>query len=457
MVFNLDVLDRFQQTRDTISLLESLPYIEREFVDPTPSSIPLMELEDHPDVHFVRYSDLEHLAEVRDIPIHEAADSIQKANLLPSKRFVVAMEEWRPLLNPSIIDEFPNVLLIKEVNTPTYLACEACMNMFMETQDMIYVDLFLEADNATMTQYHLKAERLQSQIAAATEEIKKMRQNDPNYANANKRLMGMQDALEKTQRMMAELEKSGSKSTADPNASQVADARKAGEVKGKEFAAKAANGFQNPAKQQAQATGNSGGQEQQSWWARKWTSFKNWMNNLGSNGDQKSTWFTNMIDKVKAKFNGNAQATNQQSAQPSQTPNQQQGQSAKPQGTAVEQITNQVAQKGTTKAGEVIDSLKGKVDQVVGDALGIDVSGITKGYADNAKEFVNNNGDKIASQAADLAQKGINAATTSVKQTTGKVKNAVKGAVSEGGGRTTVTKREVSEDEVPTWAKNKIG
>ena len=432
MVFNLDVLDQFQQTRDTISLLESLPYIEREFVDPTPSSIPLMELEDHPDVHFVRYSDLEHLAEVRDITIHEAVIVIQKANLLPSRRFVVAMEEWRPLINPSIIDEFPNVLLIKEVNTPTYQACEACMNMFMETQDMLYVDLFLEADHASMTQYHLKAERLQSQIASATEEIKKMRQNDPNYANANKRLMGMQDALEKTQRMMAELEKRGSKSTADPNASQVADARKAGEAKGKEFSAKAANGFQNPAQQQAQSAGNVGdqGQEQQSWWARKWSAFKNWMNNLGSSGDQKSTWFTNMIDKVKAKFNGNAQATqatNQQQTQQSQATNQQQPQSQaapKPQGTAIEQITNQVVQKGTNKAGEMVDSAKSKIDQAVGDALGIDVSNITSGLADQAKDLINTNSGKIASTASDLVQKGMDTAVSTGKKAVEKVKSA---------------------------------
>lgn len=396
MVFNLDVLDRFQQTRDTISLLESLPYIEREFVDPTPSSIPLMELEDHPDVHFVRYSNLEHLAEVRDITIHEAATVIQKANLLPSRRFVVAMEEWRPLINPSIVDEFPNVLLIKEVNTPTYRFCETCMNAFMHTRDGRWVDLFLETPGPLM-------EYTEAQLDKYMQAVQKQHPDwdyDQVYNHAYRTLQAFDKKDAAMSSLKQKAETPSSNTTPQP----------------------ATPPTQPQPTQQQQP-------EQQSWWARKWSAFKNWMNNLGSSGDQKSTWFTNMIDKVKAKFNGNAQATqaaNQQQPQQSQSTNQQQqGQAtAKPQGTAVEQITNQVVQKGTNKAGEMVDSAKSKIDQAVGDALGIDVSNITSGLADQAKDLINTNSGKIASQASDLVQKGMDTAVSTGKKAVDKVKSA---------------------------------
>lgn len=444
MVFNLDALGQFQQTRDTISLLESLPYIEREFVDPTPSSIPLMELEDHPDVHFVRYSNLEHLAEVRDITIHEAATVVQKANLLPSRRFVVAMEEWRPLINPSIIDEFPNVLLIKEVNTPTYHFCETCMNAFMETRDDRYIDLFLEAPEVLL---EYTEDQLNKYIAVLMKQNPNLTHNQA-YDQAKYRLQ----AFDKKDSAMSSMKKSaenGVQYAAEIN-------RQTDKALGREPKQPAETSQQ--AQSTAQPATNTGG-DQQGWWARKWTAFKNWMNNLGSNGDQKSTWFTNMVTKVKNFFNGNAQAaqsTNQQQTKQSQATNQSQqpNQPAEPQGTAAEQITNQVVQKGANKAGEMVDSAKSKIDQAFGDDLGIDVSNITSGLADQAKELINTNSGKIASQASDVVQKGVDAAVSTGKKAVEKVKNATK-PTNEG--KTTVTTREVSENEVPTWAKNKIG
>jgi len=442
MVFNLDVLDKFQQNKNTISLLESLPYIEREFVDPTPSSIPLMELEDHPDVHFVRYSDLEHLAEVRDITIHEAAVAIQKANLLPARRFVVAMEEWRPLIDPSIVDEFPNVLLIKEVNTPVYQFCEDCMNAFMLTRDGSYVDLFLEAPE-TILEY--TEDQLNKYIDALMKQNPKLTRNQA-YDMAKYRL-GAFDKKDAAMTSMKNSAENGVKYAAEIN-------RQTNQALGIEPPKQPQTSTQpNPSQQPTQQQ-----PEQQGWWARKWASFKNWMNNLGSSGDQKSTWFTNMINKVKGFFNGNAQAAqtaNQQQGQSTTNQPQQQTQPNKPQGTAAEQITNQVVQKGANKAGEMVDATKGKIDQTINDLTGLDVSDITSGLADQAKNLINNNSGKLASQASDLVQKGVDTMVSTGKKAVEKVKNATTKPNHEV--KTTVTTREVSEDEVPTWAKNKIG
>ena len=119
-------------TQSIISLLECLPTIEREWVEHNAFSIPLMEFKNVSDTYFVRYSDLESLAECQDISIHEAAREVQDANFLKDDNFVIAMEEWRPIANPSIVDEFKNVILIKEMNTPVYESCKACMDLFME-------------------------------------------------------------------------------------------------------------------------------------------------------------------------------------------------------------------------------------------------------------------------------------------------------------------------------------
>lgn len=393
MVYNVESLDRVNQARGTVALVESLPTIEREYIDPSPATTPLLEFADPKleGVYFVRYSDLERLAESNEISIQEAARGVRDANLLPDSRFVVAMEEWRPILNPDIVDAFSNVILIKEQGpgSVAYQACEACMTMFLETQDMLYVDLFLEADDASMTQYYLKAERLQSQISAATEEIKKMRQNDPAYPNAQKRLMGMQDALDKTNKMIAELRSRGSQVNLLKHEPGTADnARKAGEQRGKEFAEKAAKGFQKPQQQpqsqdQSQQSGSG-----QGWWAQKWSAFKNWMNNLGNNGDQKSTWFTNMLNNVKAKFGGSAQAAKDANqTQSSTTPNQQQP-SPQTSSNPTDQLVDKGAQQVSNLANKGVDAAVDKATQLAKDKLGIDLGDTAKALGGMAKQAV---------------------------------------------------------------------
>jgi len=349
------------------------------------------------EVFFVRYSDLERLAEVEEISIQEAAAEVRDVNLLPDSRFVVAMEEWRPLLNPDIVHAFPNVILIKEQGpgSVAYQACDACMTMFLETQDMLYVDLFLEADDASMTQYYLKAERLQSQIDSAIEGIKKMRQNDPAYPAAQKRLLGMQDALDKTNRMITELRNRGSQVNLlkmEPGAAD--NARKEGEQRGKAFAdAKGSlnpNNKKKPQQTQPQAQDQQQQGDGQGWWARKWTAFQNWMNNLGNNGDQKSTWFTNMINNVKAKFNGGAQATQaaNQNQQPAKTtPSNPPQQNAKaPAANPTDQLVDKGAEQVSNLASRGVDAAVNKATQLAQDKLGLDIGDTAKAVGGMVKQ-----------------------------------------------------------------------
>lgn len=456
-----------QQSRNTISLIESLPYIEREFVDPTPSSIPLMELEDHPNVHFVRYSDLEHLAEVKDITIQEAASAIQKANLLPARRFVIAMEEWRPLINPSIIDEFPNVLLIKEQGplSMPYRLCETYLGSYIGTQEPLYLNLYLEAiENESFAEWLITeawdgfkgdlnsmkaardkfyaAHKKAAEIANNENLSMEQRQKATNDMIAIQRsIQSFDDAIAAREKLQTDrkasqqgaiaLQQKHGREADHPNSGPLTPEQqkaKVNELKAKRY---------DQMKNQPQP-GQTQQPEQQGWWARNWAAFKNWMNNLGSSGDHKSTWFTNMINKVKSTFSGSAQAAqpaNQQQAQQGQATNQpqqqtqqgqatnqpqQQAQPEKPQGTAVEQITQQAVQKGTEKVGTMVDSLKDKIDSTIGNALGFDVSDITSSLADQAKNYINNNGKKLGDKASEVAQNGADTFSKTIAE---KVKN----------------------------------
>lgn len=410
MVYTRDSIDSFLLTRNQLSLLECMPYIEREYVDPTPTSIPLMELSDCPGVHFIRYTDLEKLAEVEEISLQEAAIAVQDANLLAKDQFVVAMEEWRPLLDPSLIEEFPNVLLIKEVNTPTYRFCETCMNAFMYTRDGRWVDLFLETPGPLM-------EYTEAQLDKYMQAVQKQHPDwdyDQVYNHAYRTLQAFdkKDAAMTSLKQKAENPPSNGTPQPAPTTPQPSTPKTA-------------------PLQQSQPTQQP---EQQGWWARKWAAFRNWMDSLGSNGDQKSTWFTNMTNKVKSFFNGGAQTT-QAANQQQQTQNKPTNQPTSSSGSrnmGVNAAVDVVGQRVMDTGAGYVDKLANKINNFAQDTLGIDASPFIQIGSDIAKNAM---GEKIA-QVSDIAKdKGgdmANAAMDKVghviKQGYQKLKTAVTGA-----------------------------
>lgn len=456
MVYTRDNIDSFLRTRDQLSLLECLPYIEREYVDPTPTSIPLMELTDCPGVHFIRYTDLEKLSEVEEVSIQEAAIAVRDANLLTEDQFVIAMEEWRPLLDPSLINAFPYVILIKEVNTPVYQFCEDCMNTFMQTRDESYVDLFLEAPE-TLMEY--TEDQLNKYIDALMKQNPKLTRNQA-YDLAKRRL-GVFDKKDSAMASMKNSAENGVQYAAEIN-------RQTDQALGR----KAPQQPQTPAQPTPQQTAPlrqsqpTQQPEQKGFWASKWAAFRNWMDGIGSNGDQKSTWFTNMANKVKSFFNGGAQttrATNQQQ-QAQQNPTNSSTSNSKNAG--VDAVVNVIGQHVMDTGAGWVDKLAHNINNFTQNKLGMDFSPFVQIGADMGKEYINqkiaqgmdvakDKGEDMANaaldKAGDLLSQGYQKAKEVGKQGVEKVKSAI-----NGGGSTTVTTREVSEDQVPQWAKDKF-
>ena len=104
-------------TGGPLSLLESLPMIPRDEVRITVDAIPLMEMENAKDVFFAKYEDICKLSEEYDVSVVEAARVIREEHQLPSRQFVVAMEDWIPMVDPVILECFDNIVLTEQLLT----------------------------------------------------------------------------------------------------------------------------------------------------------------------------------------------------------------------------------------------------------------------------------------------------------------------------------------------------
>ena len=384
MIYNESELQLQARTAGLLSLLESLPPIGREWVDTQPSELPLLEFEDFSlrGVHFVRYSDLAKLSEAKEISIQEAAEEVRNINLLPKDKFVVAMEEWLPLAYPGIENSFDNVVLMKESQESLpYQLCEACLNPYLESKDKFFLDCYLESiENPYFAQALLQEFQLADGTYISAADMAKMTPEQ----RAEIKAQIMDKATDASKGNFSNFNsKNPDAAKASRDAYQAQQARKQ--------ARRNALMKTNAPLATPQAPVAQSGGEQQGWWARNWAAFKNWMNGLGSNGDQKSQWFTNMIDKIKSKFNGNVQQA-QASAPPTKAP------------TDPKQAA---ANAASEKMGGFIDNMADKL----GNATGMDMSGLAAVAKDKANNFVNtavNDPSKALNQAKELGKQAMN-------------------------------------------------
>lgn len=455
-----------------LSLLENMNVIHHDEISITPSSIPLLEFADPnlEGIFFAKYSDLENLSIEKEYSIHEAYNEVLNSHLLNRDSLVVAMEEWRPLINPNLIDEFENVVLIKEQGptSKAYMLCETCLNPYIETRDPFYLNLYLEAIGCELLTDILLSEAKKpfdgwrgdlASMQAARDKV--------NIAYKKAELDANNVSLTPEQRAKAQNDmKALSQSLNDFD--HAISARQGEQARRKEAQQGAialnrkrgreADHYESATKEQQKAKldaakekgfvpqnqPNSTQPEQQGWWARNWAAFKNWMNNLGSSGDQKSTWFTNMINNVKSKLGMSVSTTptsNTTTPQTSGTTNNTASTTSTTNattnstnsnsgGTMAQQVANQVVEKGADKANEFIDNAKGKLDDIIQNATGMDASAFTQIAADQAKSFVDDKKQQVADKGAEMVQKGADAAKQVASNVADKTKETVKKATS---------------------------
>ena len=236
------------QDRSPLSLLESMQTIDDRLCG---SMVPVQETKDHRNM--VYYKDLLSLSEDNCVSIEEALDMAIKENCIPRKGLVVAIEEWRPLCNPEIMNQFSDIVLVKEsIYSEPYRICDKILSNYLESgENPFWLDVLEEAC--------LNEEFAMSILEAGEIPPQPTQQNLNRIKNARKLRTGVTGKIDTVSQ--EKLNNAPNRSAAAPKPAQP-------------------NSAPNPNQN------NTNNPQQQSWVSRMWSSIKNWWsNNFGDKGN----------------------------------------------------------------------------------------------------------------------------------------------------------------------------
>lgn len=295
MIFDVDNLYIDHKSQNTLSLLESMPRIDRRFVEPHPATVPLVENFNYGGAYIARYGDLLKLANEYEVSIQESINMVLKENQLKPNYLIVSVEEWRPYVDPKVFYRFSNDYVIQpEINTPAYRLCEYCMGAFLESGDPTWLDVyFYETPGNDILSL------LENKIIFTDKNTSKAMVNDngtirPATTEEIKQRNRMEKMGATTYNNGAiDLNQSYGEGIAQPNKQDENLWEKYANDGSLDEKIKQASGKSQPNSE----TKPSG----PSWLSQKWTALKNWWNNAGqadSNGNV--GWFSNLVGKFKS-------------------------------------------------------------------------------------------------------------------------------------------------------------
>ena len=333
---------------DIMSLLDSLPLIESEYITPNSTTIPLLESREFNNRYIVRYSGLENLAEEYNITIDESINLIAKSNNISKKNIIVAIEESRPYYDTDILYRFFNeYVLIPEINTPAYLFCEVCMEAFLETKDESWLDFYICCpENLIFNEVEFKynsAQQLINQGIPAVYAMKFATISDPKEqykAVYDYRKEHSAEVQKNYQIMVDRQNKTKGTGTVSSN-SLGYDANKKYTVDPAydKNLIKQDDSNSSTTNNRSPDTSN----QPQSWLSKKWSAFKNWWGNVGTpngdNGKGGGGWFSNLVGKIKSGLG----IQPQQQAKPADTTPSQATTNTTPQTPATTTVSNEPA------------------------------------------------------------------------------------------------------------------
>lgn len=130
------------------NLLESLPLIERNYADPDPVTIPIMELAGlEEEIRCIRYYDLNGFSESNGIDLTTAKILLAEMHNIDADSIVTSIPDYEILANPYLTEEIgPCVLTSISKDSTIYQFCEAMIALYEETGDEDYLATLLEAD-----------------------------------------------------------------------------------------------------------------------------------------------------------------------------------------------------------------------------------------------------------------------------------------------------------------------
>ena len=130
--------------QEASNILNESVYLDESEAVVSAKAIPVVE-NTNIGAYVVRFNDLSCFAEDHGVSYIDAMSSIAESNGIDTNNLAVAVKETTIMANPSIVNELANVVVTPIPKTDAmYQFTEACVDAFIESGDVSYMDLLVE-------------------------------------------------------------------------------------------------------------------------------------------------------------------------------------------------------------------------------------------------------------------------------------------------------------------------
>ena len=168
--------------QEASNILNESVYLDESEAVVSAKAIPVVE-NSRIGAYVVRLEDIATFAEDHGMSYENAISSIAESNGIDTNNLAVAVKETTIMANPSIVNELANVVVTPIPKTDAmYRFTEACVDAFIESGDVSYMDLLVEEttnDKAARDNAKLDMQNEKSTIKKLLKAIKYYGYNTP--------------------------------------------------------------------------------------------------------------------------------------------------------------------------------------------------------------------------------------------------------------------------------------
>ena len=169
-----DLAATYDPISEAANILNDAVYLTEDESFLSPKAIPVVE-NTRIGAGVVQFDDIERLAEENGADYIDAMYAVAEANEIDPNQLAVAVDEWKIIESPEIVNELANVVLKPMSPYDTIgLFTEACVDLFVESGDYGYLDCLL---NELSTDFMARARKKANERVAQSKKDMEMLQN----------------------------------------------------------------------------------------------------------------------------------------------------------------------------------------------------------------------------------------------------------------------------------------
>ena len=169
-----DLAATYDPISEAANILNDAVYLTEDESFLSPKAIPVVE-NTRIGAGVVQFDDIERLAEENGADYIDAMYAVAEANEIDPNQLAVAVDEWKIIESPEIVNELANVVLKPMSPYDTIgLFTEACVDLFVESGDYGYLDCLL---NELSTDLIVRARKKANERVAQSKKDMEMLQN----------------------------------------------------------------------------------------------------------------------------------------------------------------------------------------------------------------------------------------------------------------------------------------